>query len=144
MVKTARNLTVLGIGLSISAVVGWLLLKENKRAKDVAQVTIRSQNRTESDEMPRIVIPMEPQAGDEPTPDGETAASDIDDLTLIKDIGPRYAAALAAAGITRFDLLAKQNPEALADLLAPHISIRPQRIRTRNWIGQAAALAQRR
>lgn len=143
MVKTARNLTVLGIGLSVSAIVGWLLLRENKRAKDVTQVTIKSQSRANANELSQIVIPIPSKDHDEPVPSGKATAAQPDDLTQITDIGPRFAEALAAAGITRFEQLAEQTPEALADLLAPHISVRSQRIRSRNWIGQAATLAQR-
>lgn len=144
MVKTARNLTVLGIGLSVSAVVGWLLLKENKRTKDLAQVTIKSQTRADADNLPQIMIPMgslENQDDGEQT--REQQARDTDDLTLISDIGPRFAQALAAIGITRFEQLARQNPEALAEQMAPYVSVRSQRIRTRNWIEQAAQLAQK-
>jgi predicted flap endonuclease-1-like 5' DNA nuclease len=136
MHKTARNLTVLGLGLSVSAIVGWLLLKESKREKESAGITVKSRSRnTDLDDMPPIVLPMEDWESGEET--GE------DDLTQINDIGPRFAAALRAVGVTRFEQLARQTPEALAAQLAPHAAIRPQRIRDRDWIGQAARLAKR-
>jgi predicted flap endonuclease-1-like 5' DNA nuclease len=135
MYKTARNLTVLGAGLSASMVVGWLLLRQSKRAKEAARgVVVKSQIRSsQPDEIPQIVLPLdvlepEPQAGD-------------DDMTQIKDIGPRFATALGAIGITRWSQLAEQTPETLAEKLAPHVTVTAQRIRTRNWIGQAAQLA---
>ncbi len=63
-----------------------------------------------------------------------------DDLTRINDIGPRFAEALAALGITTFSQLAQQTPETLAERLADHVSVRAQRIRDKDWIGQAAQL----
>jgi predicted flap endonuclease-1-like 5' DNA nuclease len=137
--KTARNLTVLGIGLGISAVVGWLLLKESKRAKEVSRLTIKSQIRSpESEDFPHIVLPLEALEAKE---DNTPAVDEADDLTRINDIGPRFAEALVAIGITRYAQLAAQTPEALAERLAQHINVRAQRIRDRDWIGQAARLA---
>ena len=97
--KTARNLTVLGIGLGISAAVGWLLLKESKRAKEVTRLTIKSQIRSpEPENFPSIVLPLEAlEARQDTAPTADTA----DDQTKINDIGPRFAEALAANGITR-------------------------------------------
>jgi hypothetical protein len=135
MHKTARNLTVLGFGLSASAIVGWLLLKERKREKESSGITVKSRSRdTNLDDMPPIVLPLE-------TLEGSEASQEEDTLTQINDIGPRFAAALRAIGITRFEQLAKQTPEALADQLAQHVTVRPQRIRDKDWIGQAARLA---
>jgi predicted flap endonuclease-1-like 5' DNA nuclease len=137
--KTARNLTVLGIGLGISAAVGWLLLKESKRAKQVTRLTIRSQIRSpEPENFPSIMLPLEAL---EARPDTAPTADAADDLTKINDIGPRFAEALAAIGITRYAQLASQTPEVLAGRLAPHVSVRAQRIRDRDWIGQAGRLA---
>jgi predicted flap endonuclease-1-like 5' DNA nuclease len=137
--KTARNLTVLGIGLGISAAVGWLLLKESKRAKEVTRLTIKSQIRsTEPENFPHIVLPLEALEGKE---DLAAAAESGDDLTKISDIGPRFAEALATIGITRYAQLAAQTPETLAGRLAPYINVRAQRIRDKDWIGQAARLA---
>jgi predicted flap endonuclease-1-like 5' DNA nuclease len=137
--KTARNMTVLGIGLGISAVVGWLLLKESKRAKEVTRLTIKSQMRSpEPENFPHIVLPLEALEDNEDT---VPAADAEDDLTKINDIGPRFARALATIGITRYAQLAAQTPEALAGRLAPHVNVRAQRIRDKDWIGQAARLA---
>lgn len=149
--KTARNLTVLGIGLSVSAVVGWLLLKENKRTKELPTLTIKSQNRAKEPEtLPKIVLPLDSLEAEDPVPDiaaSKTTQVDTkttpDDLTRIKDIGPRYAEALQAIGILSYAQLAQQTPEALSEQLAPHVSVRAERIRDRNWIGQAAQLAKR-
>lgn len=137
--KTARNLTVLGIGLGISAAVGWLLLKESKRAKEVTRLTIKSQIRSpEPENFPSIVLPLEALEEKHAT---APAADTADDLTKINDIGPRFAEALAAIGITRYAQLAAQTPESLAERLAPHVNVRAQRIRDRDWIGQAERLA---
>jgi predicted flap endonuclease-1-like 5' DNA nuclease len=135
MYKTVRNITVLGLGLSASALVGWLLLRENKRDKE-ANVTVRSYLPESEGEIPQIVLPMA-DLEDEPEDAG------VDDLTLIHDIGPRFAAALHAIGITQFRQLAGLTPEELSERLAPQVKASAQRIRERDWIGQAAQLSGR-
>jgi predicted flap endonuclease-1-like 5' DNA nuclease len=136
MYKTTRNVAILGIGLSVSAVVGWLLLKENKGKpkKEPASVAVKSQVRPpEAEEAPQIVLPLD--ALDQAT------ALAPDDLTRIKGIGPRFAQAIQAVGITSFAQLAAHTPDELADKLAAHVGISAGRIRDNNWIGQAAELA---
>lgn len=141
MRHTARNLSVLGLGLGVSTVIGWLLLKENKRQKAEPTVAIRSQVSAESSEIPQIILPLQPVEDEIDTPDPATPASQADDLTLIHDIGPRFAEALHAIGITHFNQLAQETPETLARKLAQHVTVRPQRILVNDWIGQAANLA---
>lgn len=147
MYRTVRNLTVFSLGLGASAVVGWILLKERKRDRDAENVTIRSQSRiSEPDEMPEIVLPLEPvQAEDQHMRAIDaTAADQPDDLTLINGIGPRFAEALHTVGISRFAQLAEQDPDDLANKLAPYVTIRAQRIHDNDWIGQARNLAQKK
>jgi predicted flap endonuclease-1-like 5' DNA nuclease len=140
MHKTARNLTALGLGLSVSAIVGWLLLRESKRGRELPIITIKSRSHDASlEDMPPIVLPLDALEGSDEEPVADQAGDD--DLTQINDIGPRFAAALRVVGITRFDQLAAQTPEALAELLTPHVTVRPQRIHDKNWIGQAAQKA---
>jgi hypothetical protein len=142
MHKTARNLTALSLGLSVSAIVGWLLLRESKRGRELPTITVKSRSHDAGlEDMPPIVLPLDAleSSDEEPAPAAQPTGDD--DLTQIKDIGPRFAAALRAVGITRFDQLAEQTPEALADLLTPHVTVRPQRIHDNNWIGQAAQKA---
>jgi predicted flap endonuclease-1-like 5' DNA nuclease len=136
MHKTARNLSALGLGLSISALVGWLLLRENKRIRELSSITVKSRSRDVNlDEVPAIPLPMESlEAADDP-------ASGEDDLTTIEGIGPMFADALRAIGIRSFEQLAKQKPETLAERLAEHTTVTAQRIRNRDWIGQAKRLA---
>jgi predicted flap endonuclease-1-like 5' DNA nuclease len=64
-----------------------------------------------------------------------------DDLTLIKGIGPRYAAVLAAGGIHSYDDLAAATPAQLRDIIKPSVM---QQINFDSWISQAAAYAQTR
>jgi predicted flap endonuclease-1-like 5' DNA nuclease len=142
MYKTARNLTVLGIGLGTSAVVGWLLLRESKRQDINDTVTVKSQRNAGDAEEMEIVLPLD-ELDDE---DGILLATseqpdEKDDLTKINDIGPRFAEALAALGITTFAQLAQETPDALAERLSAYVTVRAQRIRDKNWIGQAAQLA---
>ncbi len=138
MFKTARNLIALGIGLGTSAVVGWLLLKEGKRQPESGEVTVSSQRRSpEAQSPPAIKLPLEALEEAAAAPEAP-----VDDFTVINGIGPRYAEALVKVGITRFDQLAAQTPEKLAALLAPHVRVRAERISDKDWIGQAARLAQ--
>ena len=141
MYKTARNIMVLGTGLSISALVGWFLLRENRREAEPSTILIKSTNLANNHpEMTNIVLPPEALQADEP--DFTPPASSNDDLTQINDIGPRFSEALNAIGITTYRQLAAQNPEELAQKLANLVTIRAQRILDKNWIGQAAQLAQ--
>ncbi|HEX3051004.1 MAG TPA: DUF4332 domain-containing protein [Aggregatilineaceae bacterium] len=137
MFKTVRNLAVLGAGLSASAIVGWLLLRDKKRDPNGATTIIKSYA-DESAAVAQIVLPRE--ALDDAEPEDIPTG---DDLTQIKGIGPRYAEALQRVGITQYMQLAKQNPDDLAARLAAHVTITAQRIRERDWIGQAAQLAQK-
>jgi predicted flap endonuclease-1-like 5' DNA nuclease len=133
MYKTTRYLSLLGIGLSASAFIGWLLLRENRRAKEGTSVTIKSQRVSETAEHPQIVLPLADLEEEE----------SVDNLTELKDIGPRFADALRQAGITRFEQLATETPEGLAERLAPYVTVRSGRIRENDWIGQAAQRAKR-
>ena len=120
MFKTARNLIALGIGLGTSAVVGWLLLKESKRQQESGAVTVSSHRRSgEEESPPAIKLPLETLEEAAPAPTEE----EPDDFTQINGIGPRYA-------------------EALAEALAPYVRVRAERISDKDWIGQAARLAQ--
>jgi predicted flap endonuclease-1-like 5' DNA nuclease len=154
MVKAARNLAALGAGLGISAVVGWLFLREHRRNRDDdAPILIKSQLRADAMDMPNIVLPLDaiddldtngsapvPTTGDESIT-AEGNLTQADDLTQINDIGPRFAEALRAIGITRYAQLAEQHPETLAKKLLPHVRVTAQRIQDKNWVGQAAQLA---
>lgn len=141
MYKTVRNLTILGVGLGASAVVGWLLLRENKRQDSETTITVKSQRHTsDMDEAPQIVLPLDALDAEDQSA-AEDTDKQVDDLTQINDIGPRFAEALAAIGITRFADLAQQDPDILAERLAEYVTVRAQRIRDKDWIGQAARLA---
>jgi len=138
MYKTVRNLTVLGVGLSVSAVVGWLLFKETQRDRSPAAVRVRSAMRPpEPAEPTEIRLPLESL---EAEPES-AAAAPTDDLTRIVDIGPRFAEALHKIGITTYEQLAAQTPADLAQRLGDHVAVRAQRIRDKDWIGQAKRLA---
>lgn len=141
MVKLARYLTALGVGLSASAIVGWLLLRENRRQRRAPELTVRSKRIDEHpDAPPEIVLPPEAleEASSAMSESGDVTPAD--DLTQIHDIGPRFAAALASIGITRFEQLAAEDPDQLATRMAPYVSVRASRIRERDWIGQARSL----
>lgn len=138
MYKITRNATVLGVGLGISAFIGWLLMREGKRAPQL-DVIVKSRL-PESEGMPEIPLPLEDLQDDE---DEDAQTQEADDLTEIRGIGPNYAQALRQIGVSSFEQLAQQNPEDLAERLALHVNIGPLRIREYDWIGQAARKAQR-
>lgn len=141
MVKTVRNLTVLGIGLGASAIVGWLLLRESKRQDVDGPLIVKSQKRpVEPDTVQHIEVPLTPPDEFDTQRDSD-GDGEADDLTQISDIGPRFAHALELIGITKFAQLAAETPESLADRLAEHVTVRGRRIRDKDWIGQAAKLA---
>ncbi|WP_119072958.1 helix-hairpin-helix domain-containing protein [Aggregatilinea lenta] len=135
MYKLTRSATVLGVGLSISAFVGWLLMRESKRAPE--SDTIVKSRMADPDEMSEIPLPLE-----EIDSDDDAAVPSFDDLTEIRGIGPNYAQALHAIGITRFEQLAQETADTLAERLAAHATISSQRIRESDWIGQAVLRAQ--
>ncbi|MCL4236811.1 MAG: DUF4332 domain-containing protein [Anaerolineae bacterium] len=138
MVKTVRNLTVLGAGLGVSAVVGWLLLRESKRGKIAERFVVRSRTHDAvAEPVAEIALPLD-QIDLENSP---STSQQADDFTTIKDIGPYFAQALQNAGITQFAQLAALTPETLSERLAPFATARAQRIRNNDWIGQAQQLA---
>ena len=141
MYKTAKQLSMLGFGLGVSAIVGWLLLRE-KRAERAANAIVESGRRDErhhaDSALVGIALPLDTLV----TENGDEEHADANDLTRIKGIGPRFADALQKAGISTFAKLAEETPESLAALLAPYVTVSVQRIRRGDWIGQARALAQ--
>ncbi len=138
MVKTVRNLTVLGAGLGVSAVVGWLLLRESRRGRLAERMIVRSRAlEAAAEPVTKIMLPLD-KIELQPEPALRPAA---DDFTRIKDVGPRFAQAMREAGITSFSQLAALTPDALSDMLAPFVAVRAQRIRSNDWIGQARHLA---
>jgi len=66
---------------------------------------------------------------------GAPAAVEVDDLTRINGIGPRYAAILASAGITTYKQLAKTDPAELRDIVGAQPWQTPD---TPAWVLEAA------
>lgn len=78
---------------------------------------------------------------DEPAEDAIGPSVEVtyrDDLTRVHGIGPRYAALLAAEGITSYDDLAAASPHQLRAAVNPGPM---QQINFNSWAAQAAALA---
>ena len=67
-----------------------------------------------------------------------------DALRSIGDIGPRYAEALHEIGVHTLADLARYTPELLAQELREKAGVRvtPDRIRAKDWIGQAQSLSE--
>lgn len=94
--------------------------------------------------VPEPVVAPEPQ----PVPVAETppepvkaADGEAEDLTAIKGLGPKAAAALIEGGVTRIDQIAAWSPSDIADWDA-RINGRG-RIMRDDWVGQAKTLAGR-
>ena len=66
---------------------------------------------------------------------GAPAAAEVDDLTRINGIGPRYAAILASAGITTYKQLAQTDPAELRDIVGAQPWQVPD---TPSWVLEAA------
>lgn len=64
-------------------------------------------------------------------------APQVDDLTQVHGIGPKYAATLSAAGITSFEQLAAASPAELHDIIKPSVM---QKLNFESWSAQATAL----
>lgn len=141
MLKQVRNISLLSLGLSASALVGWLLLRDKKQNAEPGVVTIRSVGKDPQGEMGEIVLPLDDAEASEATVQPAKIDAEHDDLTRINGIGPRFAQGLYTIGVLTFEQLAQQNPEELAQKLAPYVSVRAQRISDNDWVGQAAQLA---
>ena len=82
MHKTARNLTALSLGLSVSAIVGWLLLRESKRGRELPSITVKSRSHDAGlDDMPPIVLPLDALEGSDEEPAAAAQQTGDDDLT---------------------------------------------------------------
>ncbi len=68
----------------------------------------------------------------------ETALAEVDDLTIIRGIGPKFAETLQAAGITTYAVLATLTPERLQEIVQPAAW---QKVEFEDWIAQAKELA---
>lgn len=104
---------VVGAGAAVAAVV-WM----------VRDRMVRPRPDAEAPQPPvfRVSPPEAPSRGD------------ADDLAAIRGIGPVFKARLATAGIFRFEELADQSPDRLAEVAGV-----PQ-ARAREWIDQARSL----
>ncbi len=129
MIRVMRNFWWLLLGVAVGMAVGYLLYRQQ-----VASRTLPSAPQPRAP-LPRPSAP--PPAQPEPGP-RQPAPAAPDDLTRIRGIGPTYARALNALGVTTFAQLAEADPEALA---AQIDRLSAERIRQEDWIGQAAALS---
>lgn len=154
MTNWLRQLALYVVSVFASIIVGWLLMDQAERAKrrHAAAIMVRpatepppaaaptrepTQKPAPAKEMPAAPAPSKPS-----NVSSDDTSTKPDDLTLIEGIGPAYAKALNAAGITTFAELAKQTPAKLAAKLA-NARVNAERIRSQNWIGQAKKLSQK-
>ena len=99
---------------------------------------------------PRKTVTNEPETQEQavtepdasaPVVTQQTPATEPDDLTKIKGIGPKTVAMLHENGIYRFDQIATWDAEAI-DEMNERMSFR-SRVERENWIEQARDLAEK-
>jgi predicted flap endonuclease-1-like 5' DNA nuclease len=140
MIKTNRGFLLALLGVATGFVVGYWLMRRRAAWLELAQPT-------EPLWLPAQPLPYQPPTADPlpaapapPAAEVDDAPDDMpDDLTAIDGIGPAYASALHALGITTFAQLAASNPD---DLAARIERLTAARIRRDDWLGQAAKLSQ--
>ncbi|MEP7288791.1 MAG: helix-hairpin-helix domain-containing protein [Chloroflexota bacterium] len=144
MVRVLRQLTLFVLTVGTSVVLGWLLMDQLERNKQL--------------EAPEdIPLPLkrpstghvngnshQPTGAISPSPAAKAETSEAtginDDLTVIVGIGPVYEKALHDLGVITFAALAEQDPDDLAQRM--HTRVTADRIREEDWIGQAKQLSQ--
>ena len=139
--NTRRDFWLLWLGLMVGVIAGYLWVRQRQ-----AQRRLPAPSATPLPPAPMVRIPTPPvPAEPAPMPAPASAPPGVDagpqatdDLTAINGIGPAYASALNAIGITTYAQLAQADPDALA---AQIDRVTAERIRRDDWIGQAAKLA---
>lgn len=129
------------IAFSIGLAVSWLVLVANRRAKVVIERRDVLDEGAERAARNQALIdagrgPAQPPAADLP----DTPADGGDDLTRIKGLGPKIAAALNAQGVTTFAQIAAWDDAEIerVDALLGRFA---GRIRRDSWVEQAGLLA---
>ncbi len=100
---------------------------------------LRDENRDlreQAEPSPRQVSPLQPY---HPVNGQSPTASDRDDLTLVKGIGPFLQRKLNALGVRRFEDISDMDPERVRSL-SRELRLVEGRIETENWLGQARHL----
>jgi predicted flap endonuclease-1-like 5' DNA nuclease len=157
VVKTMLWLLFAAAAVIGMVLVGWWLLRL-LRDEEEHEEAVRIPSQRPAD----INIPLPPQPIDylldeaeaivdevveappvvESEPAAAPAADASDDLTAIDGIGPKYAKGLNELGITTFARLQQADPDDLAEQLKSlGLRIIGDRIRSEDWIGQAAKLS---
>lgn len=136
MFRVMRYSGLLLLGLIVGLAIGYLLVRQ-RRAACVAAPGYQLARAPAPPKPTPAAPPPSPAPAREPDPTPTQAAEPDDDLTRIAGIGPTYARALNAMGITTFAQLAEADAETLAAQIA---NLTAERVQREDWIGQAAAL----
>jgi len=108
------SLLIVGLAVMIIGVVGWMVMLRPWEQFD----DLKTPHYTGHDEHAEAGSTVAQPAVSAPAMPPRSAGPD--DLTLIEGIGPKSAAALAAAGITSFAQIARMTPEELEKVIKDH------------------------
>jgi predicted flap endonuclease-1-like 5' DNA nuclease len=146
--RLLRQMTLFIVSLASSIVVGWLLMDQmerNRREEErLREIPVpRGDHRNGASERVNAgtasAPPAPPRIVPKPAASTSKKSAKADDLTIIEGIGPAYAKALNALGITTFAELAQQDADDLAGRMGNRVNA--TRIRQQDWIGQAKQLS---
>ncbi len=132
------NWILLLIALAIGVLVAWWVFAANRTTK------VEKDDSGEADALARrnqALIDAPPAAAIPPVVPSPTApASGVDDLALIKGLGPKLKVQLAEMGITTFAQIAAWD-DAEIDRIDAQMGRFQGRIRRDDWVAQARLLA---
>jgi predicted flap endonuclease-1-like 5' DNA nuclease len=134
---------VLIIAIVAIAIIAYLLLRGGKKSQDsIAPPQDKSVVDGAATAIEDVAAQLLVAAPSVPTPTVQSAteAGEPDNLQLLKGVGPRAAALLAEAGITRFAQIATWGPDDIATIDA-RMGAFKGRIDRDRWVEQARLLA---
>ncbi len=144
--RTARSMSLpfglanplwLAFGAAASAGAAWWLMTRWSRPVNVEAAPALEDGKLASRALPRV---------ESPAPVAQTAPENVspsvagDDLTQLRGVGPRTAAALAERGVTRFAQLAAWSAEQMA-AFDSEMKLKGRSVRDA-WLDQACRLAE--
>ena len=137
----AENWILLVIALVVGLLVAWYLFRSSRKTRVSGTSRDVLDEGAERAQRNSALVDAPPAAARDPsaTPVG-TTATEGDDLTRIKGLGPKLATTLNDLGVTRFDQIAAWD-DAEIDRIDSQLGRFEGRIRRDDWPGQARLLA---
>lgn len=118
MMKALKTIFVFVAAIGASVVVGWWFSQRRQAQPQALPAT--PQPVVPPPPIPKIVLPPEAFADISPEIEPEAHPAPVDDLTVIRGIGPKTQAALAEMGIVTFAELAAADVKGLKARLDEH------------------------